>query len=161
MADAGVPDKNEPYTPDSLAQAVKKQAMKEAVDALAGAGGYIPKADEIIKDEVDSAVKEITTVMEEWGVTGEDGVAPNEAIYKHANYAGNGEGDGGQAVTARHYKLIDELKQAEHQPELNAAGIKLEEVRYPVRYHNRRRLLCRVACSRCVYCNCSVIWQTA
>ena len=127
MADAGVPDKNEPYTPDSLAQAVKKQAMKEAVDALAGAGGYIPKADEIIKDEVDSAVKEITTVMEEWGVTGEDGVAPNEAIYKHANYAGNGEGDGGQAVTARHYKLIDELKQAEHQPELNAAGIKLEE----------------------------------
>ena len=89
----------------------------------AGAGGYIPKADEIIKDEVDSAVKEITTVMEEWGVTGEDGVAPNEAIYKHANYAGNGEGDGGQAVTARHYKLIDELKQAEHQSELNLSLI--------------------------------------
>ena len=45
MADAGVTDKNEQYTTDSLAQAVKKQAMKEAVDALAGAGGYIPKAD--------------------------------------------------------------------------------------------------------------------
>lgn len=127
LAAYGVPD--DLYTPETLAVKIKEKAVEEAVADLAiGDNAYINKADKIIKDEIDAAVEEVTEVMEEFRVTGEEGTEANPAIYEHSNYAADGAAEGEQAITARHNKLLEDLKQAENPSILEAAEIDLQEV---------------------------------
>lgn len=127
LAPYGVPDGL--YTPSLLAEKIKEKSVEEAkADLAEGSNAYINKADKIVKDEIDAAVEEVTEVMEEWGVTGKEGTEANPEIYKHDNYAADGAAEGTQAVTARHYQLLEDLKKAENQSILDAAEINLQEV---------------------------------
>ncbi len=127
LASYGVPDGL--YTPSLLAQKIKEKSVEEAkADLAEGDNAYINKADKIVKDEIDAAIDEVTEVMEEWGVTGEEGKEADPAIYEHDNYAADGATEGEQAVTARHYQLLEDLKKAENQSILDAAEIDLQEV---------------------------------
>ncbi len=127
LAAYGVPD--DVYTPETLAVKIKEKAVEEATAELAiGDNAYINKADKIIKDEIDAAVEEVTEVMEEFRVTGAEGSEANPAIYEHGNYAADGVAEGEQTITARHYQLLEDLKQAENPSILEAAEIDLQEV---------------------------------
>ena len=119
-------------TPETVAEQIREQAIKEAAQYLQQT--YIPNADKTIKEEIDAAAEEISDVMDKWGVSGEDDAVPSEEIYEHTNYEDGGDIVGESAmsgksplVTEEHYALIEKLKQAINPSLMEEAGIKLSE----------------------------------
>ncbi len=95
------------YTPAKLADALKDKTVEIASGVIVA---DISKSDEIIAEEIAAAAEEIDAIAKKWGVTGEDNVEADPAIYIHANYAKDGEA-GNQAVTGAHMQLIADLRE--------------------------------------------------
>lgn len=111
-------------TPMSLAISLKKKAVELASIAVAS---ITTESDEAIKLEVKAAVDEINAVMEELGVTGENGTTAKPFIFEHNQYEDYGS-EGAHKVTNMHTALIEALRTPENAALMSQAGIDLNEI---------------------------------